>query len=593
MCSSGEGLVDVKKRVSATSNSSNHYKTSSVIKSETCSINVDITYADTWISEYNNSYSNTIPDSGEPQIRKEQPEDTEYEPSGSGRLTSDSQIDALVEEYRKQNYGDEDEQDVVVVKHGTIYYDKFTRKTNQMITTKVTTTRNTYIQGTPTVTEKTDKESEEENFVTLFVKSKTAKNNILSAPSWLFQMLESSPTASNMVDLVKYLLFKATGIDYGVVEFNFDVFESHILISVGGLYGGTIEEKVWFALIDEGYSDYAAAGVMGNLYKESTFIANNLQDDYESSLGHTNESYTEAVDIGTYTAQQFINDSAGYGLAQWTYYSRKEGLYYFAKNKEVSIADENMQIEYLLGEISPSGGADGNAEFQMGSKRNGYDYESWKDATSVDEATSAFCWVFENPGEPDLPTRILKANEYYNQFHGKIRGISSGGITTDEEAEQLQSLIENEWLHTIVHRNYEMQNGPFLKYWDNPINTLEKFQCTWWANGRASMYLDQMGIADEYPTEWGNGGDYYSENLKGGWFDYGQTPRPNSIISWTSSGYGHVAYVEGVTSDGIYISHAGSGKSWYGIEKIPLSGELLGKSLNGYIYLDSPLKDLK
>ena len=74
----------------------------------------------------------------------------------------------------------------------------------------------------------------------------------------------------------------------------------------------------------------------------------------------------------------------------------------------------------------------------------------------------------------------------------------------------------------------------------------------------------------------------------GGWFKYGSTPRPNSLISWSNGSYGHVAYVEGVTADGkIYISHAGSGKSWYGVQLINPVG-FWGMSLNGYIYLDQP-----
>jgi hypothetical protein len=36
-------------------------------------------------------------------------------------------------------------------------------------------------------------------------------------------------------------------------------------------------------------------------------------------------SYTAAVDNGSYT--NFTHDFAGYGLAQWTYWSRKQGLF--------------------------------------------------------------------------------------------------------------------------------------------------------------------------------------------------------------------------------------------------------------------------
>ena len=91
--------------------------------------------------------------------------------------------------------------------------------------------------------------------------------------------------------------------------------------------------------------------------------------------------------------------------------------------------------------------------------------------------------------------------------------------------------------------------------------------------------------------KYGDGGEYYKNNE---WFKSGSTPKPNSIISWNfknSDGkwHGHVAYVEGVTSDGIYISHAGSGETWYGVEKIGLDGYIWGHKPNGYIYLDEPI----
>ena len=83
-------------------------------------------------------------------------------------------------------------------------------------------------------------------------------------------------------------------------------------------------------------------------------------------------------------------------------------------------------------------------------------------------------------------------------------------------------------------------------------------------------------------------------NKKNGWFNYGTEPRENSLVSWKKKGggYGHVAYVEAVDqiNKKIYISHAGSGTKWYGIQEIPYNGDIWNGwgILNGYIYLDSP-----
>ena len=190
-----------------------------------------------------------------------------------------------------------------------------------------------------------------------------------------------------------------------------------------------------------------------------------------------------------------------------------------------------------------------------------------------------------------------KWNINYVPRRKKIRtdgNMTIGGITTDAEADTLNYELTN-MLNTVYHHNTkERQSGPFPKYWTSPYNGLSKFQCTWWANGRASQYLEEHGTKyTKYPTEYGHGGMYYDVNKQNGYFNYGSVPKPNSIISWKQGrNAGHVAYVEGVSADGIYISHAGSGMSWFGVQKIPLSGEIWGGSgykLNGYIYLDEPM----
>ena len=66
-----------------------------------------------------------------------------------------------------------------------------------------------------------------ENFVSLFNKSKYIdnKNNILSAPEWLFEILAENEKTKNMVDIIKYLLYKATGTSYGVTELDISLFD--------------------------------------------------------------------------------------------------------------------------------------------------------------------------------------------------------------------------------------------------------------------------------------------------------------------------------------------------------------------------------
>ena len=84
---------------------------------------------------------------------------------------------------------------------------------------------------------------------------------------------------------------------------------------------------------------------MGNLYVESGLKSTNLQNTGNKGLGMTDEEYSAAVDQGSYT--DFVHDGYGYGLAQWTYPTRKEALLAFARQQGVSIGDCNMQLQFI------------------------------------------------------------------------------------------------------------------------------------------------------------------------------------------------------------------------------------------------------
>ena len=77
-----------------------------------------------------------------------------------------------------------------------------------------------------------------------------------------------------------------------------------------------------------------------------------MQNTYEKILGFTDDTYTTSVDNGDY--QNFVHDKAGYGIAQWTYWSRKQNLQKYAQEKGASIGDLEMQLEFLIQELSSS-----------------------------------------------------------------------------------------------------------------------------------------------------------------------------------------------------------------------------------------------
>ena len=163
------------------------------------------------------------------------------------------------------------------------------------------------------------------------------------------------------------------------------------------------EERIWNFLKGKGLNDFATAGIMGNLYAESGLSSINLENYYESSLGMTDEEYTAAVDNGSY--DNFIHDSAGYGLAQWTYWSRKQGLLELAKSKSVSIGNIDMQLEYLWSEMQSYHGM----------------MVKLKDATSVEDATSVFMLEFERPADQSGEAQQGRVN-FSQSFYGRYAG---------------------------------------------------------------------------------------------------------------------------------------------------------------------------
>lgn len=110
---------------------------------------------------------------------------------------------------------------------------------------------------------------------------------------------------------------------------------------------------IWDAFIKAGYSAIATAGFMGNLQAESGLKPNNLQNTFEKKIGMNDQQYSDAVSNKTYSKEKFAKDSAGYGLAQWTYHTRKRAMYEFIiEQKKKRIDDLEAQLEFLFYELN-------------------------------------------------------------------------------------------------------------------------------------------------------------------------------------------------------------------------------------------------
>ena len=151
--------------------------------------------------------------------------------------------------------------------------------------------------------------------------------------------------------------------------------------------------EIYDYLIAKGLTPEGACGLMGNLQAESGLRANNAQNNMTSM---TDEQYTAAVDSGAYT--RFVNDSIGYGLAQWTYWSRKKGLLELARSRGVSVGDARMQLDYCLGEIK---------------SRYPTLLALLTSTNDLLKATRQVCIEYERPAVNNIDTRYKYAQELY------------------------------------------------------------------------------------------------------------------------------------------------------------------------------------
>ena len=258
-----------------------------------------------------------------------------------------------------------------------------------------------------------------------------------------------------------------------------------------GLSGSTTEEKIWNFLKSKGLNSFAIAGLMGNLYAESGLNPKNLQNSYEKKLGYTDEAYTAAVDCGKYT--NFAKDAAGYGLAQWTYHTRKAALLAYARSIGKSVGDLETQLGFLMKELT------GNYAGAL---------SELKKASSVLVASNTVLMKFERPADQSESVQKKRAGygqTYFDKFAAgstnkqyggtsnmnvsevrkKFAARAAGYVGVKEGTAQHHAIIDRYNAHKPLARGYA------VKYTDA------------WCATFGSEIAIEAGYTDIIPTECG------------------------------------------------------------------------------------------
>lgn len=193
--------------------------------------------------------------------------------------------------------------------------------------------------------------------------------------------------------------------------------------------GATSEENaplIWKFLIGMGLTDEGAAGLMGNLEAEGSFLPNNLEDYVNEHSNISDEEFTNKVNSGEITRDVFIQSMKytntyqkgkyGYGIVQWTDTGRKANLYDYLKSHNYQINSLQGQLEFLYQELLTS--YTGVLNLLRTTK-------------SVDDASDKVLLDFEAPGakESQIEKRRELSKKWYEKFHGKT--IETPGTNTN------------------------------------------------------------------------------------------------------------------------------------------------------------------
>ena len=262
-----------------------------VVTTNTDTVSVNVTYADVWMAKYSIEYTQEVselaPSSDEETVQKEN--------ATKQKVSSNTSI------------------------------------TEKDSTYSMSTSSKIYKEGTPVVEEKTDPNATEKNFVTLLKEYKRAEEKIMDAPTWLFEMMKTSGKTSDMIDLVKYLLYKATGEDLGVTELNESWLKPSTFTSInnsgsqqlieyihmleGGYSPKMNADGTKYIVVDDGYGN-AAVGWGVDIFN-SGYADKFIQAGYSTEVGaEIDKEFVDAIEaeIISNIAQEVNNRTSGLNL---------------------------------------------------------------------------------------------------------------------------------------------------------------------------------------------------------------------------------------------------------------------------------------
>ena len=363
----------------------------------TNTLDISLTKANVWIVNYTKEYTYEVPENIVTEGGAGDLEDIPYTDEPDHTTETD---DIGYGESQRQSYQSQWSQEIpdIVAILEQVYCDYYYSTTNRNESITNTLERTTYIASPANIEEKTDKHATDPNFVTLLLKegNRRAKHHILGSSSWLFDLLLRNDSTADMVDLTKYLLYKASGnTRYWDPNqpFDFSMFDPENFASNSNGSSGIegVPGQIYDYLLRKGVPPVGAAAILGNIQAESSFNSSS------------------------------VNSSGYSGLCQWGD-ERLSNLRSLASARGKDWTDVEIQLDFLWQELSDS-------------------YSSVKDVimsatqeSDMEYATWYFGRYYENyftgtwPSSKDQSaTRYEYAQQWYEQYKQNSPSANENG----------------------------------------------------------------------------------------------------------------------------------------------------------------------
>lgn len=178
------------------------------------------------------------------------------------------------------------------------------------------------------------------------------------------------------------------------------------------LTGSTYAEKTFRYFSEHGYTQEAAAAIVGNIMGESYGLLNFNLHAVESTATNAGE---------------------GIGMCQWSF-DRKEKFIAFCNSKGVAWNNSSLeiQVEFLERELNGEYGNQWYISPYYSSSLNFYNVsiQNFKSERDIDRATGYFCYCFERPNEQyaNFADRVYYARYVYS-LYAKAGGENDNAIS--------------------------------------------------------------------------------------------------------------------------------------------------------------------